>query len=153
MCSSDLRPLLRSTSLSLRAAGQYAVDPVISNEQFSIGGADSVRGYMESEELGDLGISGSLELRSPQITQWWPQQLQQLYLYAFYDAGVVGILDPLPVDGVKTSRLYLYSSGVGLRLAGFGGLEAGIDWAYPLHSTDHVGRGDTRLHFHVRYGF
>lgn len=151
--ASHERPLLRSTSLSLRAAGQYAVDPVISNEQFSIGGADSVRGYMESEELGDLGISGSLELRSPQITQWWPQQLQQLYLYAFYDAGVVGILDPLPVDGVKTSRLYLYSSGVGLRLAGFGGLEAGIDWAYPLHSTDHVGRGDTRLHFHVRYGF
>lgn len=151
--ASHERPLLWDTSLALRVSGQYSVDPVISNEQFSIGGADSVRGYLESEELGDIGASGSLELRSPQLTSWWPQQLQELFLFLFYDAGVVGILEPLPVDGEKTSRLYLNSAGLGLRLAAFGGLQAGIDWAYPLHASDHVVRGDTRVHFHVRYSF
>jgi hypothetical protein len=40
-----------------------------------------------------------------------------------------------------------------VRLAAFGGLEAGLDWGYPLQSTDAVERGDARVHFQVRYGF
>lgn len=147
------RPLVLGSRAFVRAAGQFTTDPLISNEQFSMGGADSVRGYLESEELGDNGAYGAFELRSPQFARWLPNRLQQLYMFAFYDAGVVGILDPLPVDDVKVSRKHLSSGGVGLRLAGFGGLEADLDWAYPLQTTDHTPRGDSRLHFRVRYGF
>jgi hemolysin activation/secretion protein len=146
------RPLLWGSRVFVRAAGQYATDPLISNEQFAVGGADSVRGYLESAELGDNGAYGTLELRTPQFVQWLPN-LQQLYAFAFSDAGVVGILDPLLVDGEKVSRKHLYSWGVGLRLAGFGGLEADLDWAYPLRATDYTMRGDSRVHFRVRYGF
>ena len=35
-------------------------------------------------------------------------------------------------------------------LAGFGGLEAALDWAYPLRATNGVGCGDSRIHFRVR---
>jgi hemolysin activation/secretion protein len=147
------RPLLWGSRVFLRAAGQYAADPLISNEQFSMGGADSVRGYLESAELGDNGAYGTLELRSPQLLQWLPDRLQPSYAFVFGDAGVVGILDPLLVDGEKVSRKHLYSWGAGIRLAGFGGLEADLDWAYPLRATDNTQRGDSRLHFRVRYGF
>lgn len=147
------RPLLWGTRVFVRAGGQFTTEPLISNEQFSIGGAQSVRGYLESEELGDIGAIGSLELRSPQLTRWLPDLLQQLYLFTFYDAGVVGILDPLVFAGEKVSRIHLSSWGAGLRLTGFGGLEAGLEWGYPLQSTDNVERGDSRIHFQVRYGF
>ena len=147
------RPLLWGATAALRFAGQYAIEPLISNEQFAIGGADTVRGYMESEELGDIGASGSLELRTPKLTRWWEERLEQLYAFAFYDAGVVGILEPLTIDGEKTSRLSLYSTGVGLRFAAFEGLAASLEWAYPLRDTDRIERGDSRLHFQVSYGF
>ena len=150
------RPFILRTSLAARLAGQFTVEPVISNEQFSIGGADTVRGYLESEELGDYGISGSLELRSPSLTRWFGDWLQQFFVFAFVDAGVVAILDPLPETDDRAGQIAevdLSSWGLGLRLAGFGGLEAGLDWAVPLQSTDHVERGDSRLHFRIRYAF
>lgn len=147
------RPLVWGARMFVRAAGQFTTGPLISNEQFSMGGAESVRGYLESEEMGDTGASGSLELRSPQFNRWLPDQLQQLYFLTFYDAGVAGILDPLTFAGEKVSRVHLSSWGAGLRLTGFGGLEAALDWGYPLHSTDQVERGDARIHFQVRYGF
>lgn len=150
------RPLLLGTSLAARLNGQYTVEPVISNEQFSIGGADTVRGYLESEELGDYGISGSLEVRSPSLTRWFGDWLQQFFVFAFVDAGVVAIVDPLPETEDRAgqiARVDLSSWGLGLRLAGFGGLEAGLDWAVPLQSTEHVENGDSRLHFRIRYAF
>lgn len=150
------RPLLWGTSLALRIAAQYAVEPLISNEQFSIGGADSVRGYLESEELGDYGVNSSVELRSPQLTRWFGDRVQQFFLFGFFDAGVVSISDPLPETDDRPGQIAkadLSSWGVGLRIAGFGGLTAALDWAYPLQSTDGIDVGDSRIHFSVRYGF
>lgn len=147
------RPLVLGTRLFTRVAGQFTTGPLISNEQFAIGGAGAVRGYLESEELGDSGAAGSIELRSPQFTGWAPSQLEQLYVFGFFDAGVVGIIDPLPVDGDRESRIALSSWGVGLRIAAFGGLDAGVEWATPLETTNNVERGDSRMHFQVRYGF
>lgn len=147
------RPLLWGTRAFARVGGQYASGPLISNEQFAVGGADTVRGYLESAELGDSGAYGTLELRSPQLIGWLPEHLQQLYVLAFHDAGVVGILDPLMVDGDKVSRKHLRSWGVGVRLSAFGGLVVDLDWAYPLLDTANTERGDSRLHFRVLYGF
>ena len=41
--------------LSLRADGQWANEPLISNEQFGAGGVASVRGYQEGQVFGDTG--------------------------------------------------------------------------------------------------
>lgn len=137
-----------------RIAGQWTGSPVISNEQFAMGGAESIRGYLESAQLGDLGVSGGLELRSPSFHQWFGGSIDRLVAVLFADAGIVSILEPLPdQNDVLTSSVSLSSWGAGLRLKGPGGLDALVDWAYPLQSSSATAKGDSRLHFQVRYGF
>ena len=51
--------------LSLRADGQWASEPLISNEQFGAGGIASVRGYHEGEIFGDTGWHVSVEQKTP----------------------------------------------------------------------------------------
>lgn len=144
------RPLFLGMTIFGQLAGQYTPQVLISNEQFSIGGADSVRGYLESEELGDYGASGNLELRMPMPRNWFADRLDKFYVFGFFDAGVVAIQYPLEQ---QTRRTDLSSAGVGLRLTGFGGLEADLDWAYPLTESGDTREGDSRLHFRVRVGF
>ena len=45
----------RNWTLSLRLDGQISTEPLISNEQFGIGGVNSVKGYHEGEAFGDEG--------------------------------------------------------------------------------------------------
>jgi hemolysin activation/secretion protein len=99
-------------SLVGKIDGQLASGPLISTEQFGTGGLDSVRGYTEAERLGDNGIHGSLELRSPQLLNRDSPHITQSYVYLFGDAGRVRILDPLPG---QISGFRLASEGIGLR--------------------------------------
>jgi len=48
-----------------RADGQWASEPLISNEQFGAGGVNSVRGYQEGQVFGDTGWHVSLEQQTP----------------------------------------------------------------------------------------
>ena len=48
--------------------GQWASAPLISNEQFGIGGTAGVRGYREGEVYGDSGWRTLLDLRAPPIS-------------------------------------------------------------------------------------
>jgi hemolysin activation/secretion protein len=147
--ASHERALPWGTSLLARLNLQYSIEPLISNEQIAIGGASTVRGYLESEELGDMGFSSSLELRSPSLARFLGEHVRSLYFFTFFDAGLVDVLHPLPQQG----RRDLSSWGAGLRFTGFGGLETGLDWAYPLVPTDRIATGDSRIHAFLRYGF
>ena len=51
----------------LRANGQWADQPLISNEQFGAGGVSSVRGYQEGAVFGDEGWRVSLEQKTPPL--------------------------------------------------------------------------------------
>lgn len=51
--------------LTARADGQWASEPLISNEEFGIGGVNSVRGYHEGEVFGDDGWHFSLDQKTP----------------------------------------------------------------------------------------
>lgn len=144
------RPLFANVSVFGQLAGQYSPQSLISNEQFAIGGADSVRGYHESETLGDIGASGNLEFRLALPQSWIGASPRLLQLFAFVDAGVVAIQHPLPE---QDSRASLMSWGAGLNISGFGGLYSSLAWANPLRSTDKVASGDSRIHFQLRYGF
>jgi hemolysin activation/secretion protein len=52
-------------TLTLEADGQWANEPLVSNEQFGAGGVSSVRGYHEGEVFGDTGWHCSLEQKTP----------------------------------------------------------------------------------------
>ena len=142
--------LFGGTSLDARLTAQLTEHPLISNEQFGVGGAETVRGYLESQVLGDLGAAGSLELHGPAWPLWGDRAHNSITLIGFVDGGVVHVLEALPQQENWNT---LASTGVGFRVSAFGGLQAAFDWAYPLESEGRVARGDYRLSFQVRYGF
>jgi hemolysin activation/secretion protein len=135
-------------SLQTRLSGQLANEPLISAEQFTIGGVDSVRGYLESNALGDNGISGTLELRTPQFKKYIKDYIKDLYAFTFVDAGRVSIYDPLP-NQTKSSDLL--SVGLGLKLKATKGLFTDLDYAHALRDSGEVKSGDDRLDFRVGY--
>jgi len=53
--------------LSLATSGQWTPEPVISNEQFGIGGVSNVRGYHEGEVFGNSGWWATLEQKTPSV--------------------------------------------------------------------------------------
>src|SRR5574344_2390228 len=50
---------------SVRINGQYSPEPLYYSEQMYLGGVYSIRGYQPSELLGDYGVAGSFEIRTP----------------------------------------------------------------------------------------
>jgi hemolysin activation/secretion protein len=132
-------------SLLARLTAQYSVEPLVSNEQLGIGGADGVRGYLEAEELGDLGAKVSLQLGSP---QWKPAGGPlSLDAFAFADAARVSIVDHLPGEYPNTSLL---SWGLGLNLALGNHVYGSLIWADPLRDATRTQAGESRLLFNVR---
>ena len=49
----------------MRADGQWSSEPLISNEQFGVGGVNGVRGFGEGEVFGDSGWRITSELKTP----------------------------------------------------------------------------------------
>lgn len=137
-------------AVTVRSGFQLADAPLISSEQYAIGGVDSVRGYLEPEVLGDRGISGGLELRSAHLHPPWSEQVERLFSIAFIEGGYVKISSPLP--GQKQS-LGLAGTGFGLRLEGWKGVKLAMDLAWPLRDGARTQAGDERLHFSLGYAF
>ncbi len=130
--------------------GQLAGAPLISNEQFSAGGFESVRGYNQSELLGDDGLQASLELHGPTHAVLKKQGFTDLHTLVFVDGAFIKVRDALP--GTE-SQEEIYSAGAGLRLSWSKALEVAVDIAWPLASTDAVDKGDARVDFFFRSGF
>ena len=127
----------------LRLDGQLTGQPLVANEQFVVGGADSVRGYLESAAVGDSGLRGSLELRSgPLPSLGWPA-LGELSAHAFVEGAATQIRQPLPG---QAAQFRLLSTGFGLRLVNkvFG--RFAIDLGWPLRTLGATQRGDLRVH-------
>lgn len=131
-----------------RITGQLADSPLISNEQFSAGGLENVRGYHETEVLGDDGVFVSLELQSP---PWSPAAaLGPLRIASFIDGAHLSVKEALPGTD---DEIDLAAAGLGLHWALLRSLSADLDWAYPLFSVESVRAGDQRIHFKVAYEF
>lgn len=143
------RDLGRGMQLYLALDSQLADSPLVSNEQFSAGGASSVRGYFESQALGDDGVTANVELRSPSYAGKLPH-VSELRFLVFADAARLHVRKPLVS---QISRYELYSTGLGLRVKGDQGLDATLDWAWPLIDANGVDKGDPRAHFSLHYGF
>ena len=141
---------LGNWSVYAKASGQVASGPLISNEEFSAGGADTVRGYVEAEALGDTGTQGTLELRTPPLLDPATSGLDQVYALAFLEGAKLKVLYALPS---QKSRYLLSSAGVGLRLTGFKGMQFSLDWALPFKSLTYTQARDSRLHARLSYEF
>lgn len=156
--------------LFAKASGQWSDGPLIPAEQMGLGGNGSVRGYATREYLGDQGVAGTLELRSPitlgfftrKIPAWFGQTttpakaaaaanetpIDRLQLVLFADAGYIKIEDPLP--GEEDDKT-LYSVGVGGRLALSEHFQVTCDVGFPLEETSDS--DDACVHFNAQIQF
>lgn len=97
--------------LSARMNGQWASEPLVSNEQFGGGGTSSVRGYHEGEVFGDTGWRASLEQQTPPVlvgmlAQRFPVTLRGSI---YTDYAETYLLEPQGRPGTTT----LWGTGMG----------------------------------------
>ena len=133
------REPLGDWALSARLQGQLSDAPLVSPEQVVYGGQDSVRGYFEGEQAGDLGFALRLELAAP---PWRPAEGVELRASAFHDRARVQRLEPLPGE---IRHMSLASAGFGLSLATRFGLQATLGWAQVLQPTWQLGANGQQL--------
>jgi hemolysin activation/secretion protein len=131
-------------TLVLRAATQLAVDPLVSNEQFLLGGVQSVRGYYEAEALGDVGYRGSLEVHAPSL---FDASQVRVRPFAFGDRGRARALAPL---AGQPASVHLASAGAGLDFDWTRYLSGNLTWAHVLDPGARTLDGASRWLFSVR---
>jgi hemolysin activation/secretion protein len=112
-------------SLVVGLSGQYANEPLISVEQFPLGGRYSVRGYLEGEAFGDHGWDLQMEVRTPALHGFLGGFLgEKIQGLLFYDVGEFFLLetqkeptgdDPLGDEYVDIPNNRLQAVGIGTR--------------------------------------
>ncbi len=147
---SHQQSLPRDWQLFGRAAFQLASGALVSNEQFSAGGATSIRGYLAAERSADDGLLASLELRTPSLARWLGPAVNEWRFYAFAEWAGLRLRDPLPE---QDARFDLASVGLGTRLQVLDWLAGSLDWGYPLVDGVNTRKHDPRLYFNVRASF
>ena len=127
-----LRSLGSNFTLLLRSDFQTSTRPLVPVEQFSLGGALSVRGYRQDALLGDNGMFSSAEVRATvaRIPQW----NTSIQLTPFVDFGAVWNTDDLSFDTDT-----LISTGIGLRVQTSDYFAARLDYGIPLRDLDSNG--------------
>jgi hemolysin activation/secretion protein len=125
--------------------GQLADGPLLSSEQFNAGGLATVRGYLESEVLGDDAIFGSIELRTPSL---FPKSRgsNEWRFYLFGEGGWLNLQDVLPE---QESQFTLASFGGGTRIRFQDHFNGSLDVGVPLISQTDTKMWDLLLTFRV----
>ncbi len=100
-----LQRLTSSFNLVLEGRAQLSNNPLLSSEEFGLGGISTVRGYDPSEVVGDDGIAGKAELQ-------WNSPSRAIQLFGFLDSGTVWNQDATNNDDKRNS---LTSTGGGVR--------------------------------------
>ena len=132
-----VQPLSPRVVLLSRLAGQFSFNPLLSLERFSLGGADTVRGYRQNQVVSDSGILGGFELQIPLTRN--PEILQ---LRPFFDWGY----------GWNRSGIdpqFIASVGLGVRSRFPNGLETILQYGIPLVRNNQT--EDQRFQFSLQY--
>ncbi len=148
-------------SLFTRLEVQATNDSVPSALYKSVGGHDSVRGYRERAQVGDYGISSTVELRTPLFENFLPRlkrdpeylkenpndwAMHRAQFVMFYDYGWVAYHQPLPGQDDDTT---IASFGLGMRMGLTKYSQLRFDYGFQLQNiaeTDEAGRA----HFSVQ---
>lgn len=141
-------------TLVATAAGQLSSENLLASEQFSLGGATTVRGYEESIANGDRGWLGSVELYSPpipvlkRIHSNAPED--ELKLLVFFDAGGVANVHRLPGEPAHRT---LAGLGAGLRYRISTRLSVRFDYAWSLRDIPDFDTDSSRAYISVSLSY
>ena len=142
------RPRFLGEGWSLLGAmtGQWSSAPLVSNEQMSAGGVDSVRGYYESQVAADMGMRLSFEMGTPS----YAGKHGEVWGLTFVEGAYLENSD----TGVEEdSEFRLASVGFGLRAQSKKQWFFDLDAGYPLKAVDEVEEGDVRVNAKLRYEY
>lgn len=134
---------------------QATTNPLVNSEQFAGGGASTVRGYLESEALGDGGWFLTGEIRTPSLLKSTAKDdsgkaESEWRFHTFYDVGRLYLNEPLP----QQKDLFRLSSwGVGTRFTLREHLEGSVEVAWPLDDQGTTQASDAFMLFQVEAGF
>ncbi|NJN73063.1 MAG: ShlB/FhaC/HecB family hemolysin secretion/activation protein, partial [Limnothrix sp. RL_2_0] len=145
-----LRLLTPNTTLLVRGDLQFAAEPLVPLEQFSVGGASSVRGYRQDAQLADNGLFASMELR--QVLARMPSLNSTIEVTPFLDFGSVWNHGD---SSATVSKNTLWSVGLGLRWLMGDNFNARIDWGIPLVELETTGNSlqENGIYFSMEYSF
>ena len=107
----------------VRVNGQYSPNRLYAVEQMQIGGPYTLRGYQPAELIGDYGVTGTVEIRTPipGLKKILPNKLKfiddKVRLAAFYDFGWIK----------ENDNVYNYPQNF-LHSVGFGSYINITDW-------------------------
>ncbi|GAB4545816.1 MAG: ShlB/FhaC/HecB family hemolysin secretion/activation protein [Pleurocapsa sp.] len=134
------------TTVLLRSDLQLATEPLLTLEQFSLGGGTTVRGYRQDTLLTDNGWLISAETRLPLLTI--PQVQGTLQFIPFIDLGI-----GWNTDNQETEFNTLIGTGMGFLWEMQDKFSARLDWGIPLVNNE--GKDDTwqenGVYFQVQY--
>jgi hemolysin activation/secretion protein len=133
------RETLARWQLLARVQTQLSDAPLVSAEQVSYGGQDSVRGYFEGEQSGDVGAALRLELQTP---AWAPAQGLSLRGVGSFDRAFV---HRYFASSTEVATQQLGSWGLGLRLESGFGLQASIEWAQVMFDSSRLNDSGLRV--------
>ena len=134
-----------------KITGQIASGALLNSEQFSAGGYDTVRGYLESATLGDNAVLFNFEFRSPSLLGWVKgldpkKPADEWRIYFFTDAATLTLTDALPGQNDRES---LASFGGGTRITLADHFNGSLDLAIPLFNQTGTKAHDPFLTFRV----
>ena len=139
--------LYHGWGVRLRADGQWANQPLISNEQFALGGGPGVRGYHDGEVYGDTGWRVQFEPHSPYLNLAMIDETVPLRarFFGFVDYGRSYLLEPGPRPGAVS----LFGAGFGFNAAIGEHIDLRLQLGVPLLDTTTTRKGDLRFAFGV----
>jgi len=124
----------------VRIGGQATGDALISTEQASGGGLDTVRGFLESEVTGDNALFGTFELRSPSLGTWIGKEVSDWRFFVFSDAGFLSLNKSLVG---QTESFELASAGAGTRIKLLDRYSGSFQLAMPIVAEGKPDAGST----------
>jgi hemolysin activation/secretion protein len=155
------QPLPWGFNLALHVDGQWASEPLVPAEQYFAGGADTVRGYITNEAIGDEAVRGRAELQTPNLLDipldviWQRRKSSDLKinwkLVAFYDEANLWILKA-PPGQTNQFRLTGVGGGIRAQVAPLN-LNFQLDQGFALHDATATKKGDTFVHFLVSVAY
>ncbi len=130
---------------------QLSADPLLSSQQFTIGGGQSLRGFRQNARSGDNGIRFSIENRFVALRNDLGTTLLQVI--PFLDAGAIWNHPNNP--NTLPSQNFLAGGGIGLLFTPLERLNMRLDYAIPFVNLSDRGSNlqESAFYFSLGYQF
>ena len=150
---------LHNWQLFVKVEGQYTDETLIPTEKLMLGGHNCLRGYRTRGYVGDYGVYGTFELRTPLLVDSFASlfgdrkdkvAFDRVQFLSFCDWGVARYND-LP-SGYDDNE-FLLSAGVGMRLAITKYSQLRCDVAFPCVDGNNKDDRDMEVYLAVQFQF